>query len=89
MIRLDQFLEREDCQLTTPRGLFIGIYQATNGNPCTTGCAYFEGGKCPAYVALTRKPVIPSSPQGETVREAAVRLGVSVSEIRRQRKARS
>ena len=89
MIRLDQFLEREDCQLANPRDLFIAIHYATGGDPCTTGCAYFEGGKCHAYVALTRKLTILTSPIGETVREAAARLGVSISEIRRQKKATS
>ena len=86
MIRLDQFVEREDCRLVNPEQMFIAIYQATRGDPCTTGCAYFEGGECPAYLALTKKPVVPSSPQGETVREAAQRLGVSISEVRRQRR---
>lgn len=54
---------------------------------CTTGCAYFDGGKCPAHKALTKPAVTLTSPQGETVREAAARLGVSISEIRRRRQA--
>ena len=86
MIRLDQFLERDDCELAKSRGLFIAIHHATNGDPCTTGCAWFDNGKCPAYKALTKPPVVPSSPQGETVRAAAQRLGVSISEVRRQRR---
>lgn len=85
-ITLLQFLESDDCQLAAPAPVFIGIWHATGGDPCTTGCAYFEGGKCPAYRALTKPAVVADSPKGETVREAAARLGVSISEVRRQRK---
>ena len=85
LIALEQFLERDDCRLLDPLPLFIGIHQATNGDPCTTGCAYFDGGKCSAYTALTKPAATPTSPQGETVREAATRLGVSISEMRRRR----
>lgn len=77
-----------DCKLLTPLPLFLGLHQATNGDPCTTGCAYFNGGKCPAYRKLTipSKPEAQQEPQ-ETVRETAARLGISISEVRRRRKA--
>jgi hypothetical protein len=65
---------------------FMAVHIATNGNVCQTGCAWYEGGRCPAYRTLTAKPVLPDAPKGETVREAAARLGVSISEIRRQRR---
>lgn len=86
MITLMQFAERDDCQLAKPVAMFYGLYLVTGGDPCTTGCAYFNGGKCPAYLALTKPSVTATSPQGETVREAAARLGLSISEIRRKRK---
>jgi len=47
------FLETS-CQLAKPFDIFLGLFQATGGNPCTTGCAYFERGKCEAYRQLFR-----------------------------------
>ena len=98
MIRLDQYLERDDCQLATPRDLFIAIYFESNGDPCK-GCAYnglyetepAKKGKCPAYLALngldtgTRAARFNERPQ-ETVHEEAARRGLSISEVRRQRR---
>ena len=82
-----EFLET-DCQLLKPIAIFAGIHQATGGDPCTTGCAYFNGGKCSAY----RKLTIPAKAEAhqepmETVRETAARLGISISEVRRRRRA--
>ena len=77
------------CALAKPIGLFLGIYAATNGNPCTTGCAYYKGGNCPAYQSMNdapQKKAAQQEPQ-ETVREAAARLGISISEVRRRRRA--
>jgi len=81
-----KFLET-DCQLANPVNIFMAIYQATGGHPCTTGCAYFNGGKCPAYLKLNvpAKAEAQQRPQ-ETVRETAVRLGISISEVRRRRR---
>jgi len=78
---------KTDCQLLKPIELFIGLHGATNGDPCTTGCAYFNGGKCAAYRKLTipAKVEAQQEPQ-ETVRETAARLGVSISEVRRRRR---
>lgn len=79
---------KTDCQLLQPMVMFLGIHAATNGDPCTTGCAYFNGGKCPAYRKLTipAKVEAQQEPQ-ETVRETAARLGISISEVRRRRRS--
>ena len=68
--------------------MFIWLHQATGGDPCTTGCAYFKGGTCPAYRKLNTpaKATAGQEPQ-ETVRETAKRLGISISEVRRRRAA--
>lgn len=46
---LDQ-LKQDGCQLVEPKEMFKALMVATMGDPCTTGCTYFEGGKCPAYL---------------------------------------
>ena len=76
------------CELARPDvRMLIGIYDATGGNPCTTGCAYYKGGACPAYRKLTLPVnVAVGQQQGETVREMAARLGISLSEARRRRR---
>lgn len=76
------------CELAKPIGLFLGVFAATNGDPCTTGCAYYKGGNCPAYRAMKdapQKKVAQQEPT-ETVRETAKRLGISISEVRRRRR---
>ena len=82
---MSDFLGTE-CQLLKPVTLFIALYQATKGDPCTKGCAYFEGGKCPAYQALKGASRQTTAEQQETVREYAARLGVSLSEARKMRR---
>ena len=78
------------CELANPIDLFVAVHTFTKGDPCTTGCAYYKGGQCKAYLALNRKeptvkaPVVPE--YGETVKQEAARLGVSISEIRRRRR---
>lgn len=92
MITLMQFMDADRCRLTNTPALFAGLYQSTNGDPCTTGCAYFQGGRCPAYLALTGKPTqakLVATPQDETVRQEAARRGISISEVRRQRNSKN
>ncbi len=43
-------LESDGCQLAYPADLFKGLMAATHGDPCRTGCAYFNDGKCPAFL---------------------------------------
>lgn len=68
---------------------FLAVHRVTVGRVCDTGCAEFNDGKCVAYKALvataTGQPVRVDA--GETVRQEAQRRGLSISEIRRQRRA--
>ncbi len=60
-------LKADGCQLADPPMLFIALCSATANDPCMTGCAYFSGGKCPAYLRNHSKP------RGEdAARQAAV-----------------
>lgn len=86
------------CHLVTETGiasavvLFNSIYQATDGNPCD-GCSYYENGKCEAYKSLLRNrryaprqsPGIPQAAQ-ETVKQEATRRGISLAQVRKERK---
>lgn len=70
--------------------LFDGLFQATNADPCTTGCAYFEGGRCDAYRQILKKRnenknnTIRSL--GESVKDEAARRGISISQVRKERR---
>ena len=68
--------------------MFVFVWLNTHGQVCDTGCAEFDNGKCSAY----RKLIVPAKVEAqqepqETVRETAKRLGISISEVRRRRKA--
>ena len=69
------------------RPAFAFVWIQTTGQVCTTGCAWFDGGKCPAYRKMTipAKAAAQQEPQ-ETVRDTAKRLGISISEVRRRRR---
>ena len=79
-----------NCELANRIDMFVTVHTLTGGNPCTTGCAYYSGGKCRAHLVLNRKeptvkaPVVPE--YSETVKQEADRLGVSISEVRRRRR---
>lgn len=60
------------------------VHGLTGGRLCDTGCVAFRGGKCSAYMRLTRN--LPAQPiSTETVKQEAARLGISISEVRRRR----
>lgn len=87
--RVQDFLNA-GCELASPLTLFLGIYGLTNGKPCE-GCAYdMHGSKCAARKTLFAAPpkALYVAPPTETVREEASRRGISISEVRRQRKGR-
>jgi len=49
---VQMFLEA-GCKLARPHTvIFSEIVKRTNGDPCRTGCAYFDFGKCPAFADL-------------------------------------
>ena len=84
---LGQFMELgADCHLLRPMPLFIAIHEASQGMPCN-GCAYGDHEDCQGKKKLYQpQRAVLVQPQGETVREQAARLGVSISEIRRRRR---
>ncbi len=45
------------CKLADPPMLMIGLMQYSNNEPCLTGCAYLDSGKCPAYQKYHSKPL--------------------------------
>lgn len=67
---------------------FMAVHQATVGRVCDTGCSWYTNGKCAAYRSLTAtaegQSVRPDA--GETVRQEAERRGLSINEVRRQRR---
>jgi len=80
------FLE-STCELKEPARIFFAIYGLTNGHPCP-GCGYDMHGKCKARRELFKAPEVKALIQEptETVRQTAERLGISISEVRRQRR---
>lgn len=64
---------------------FIAVHQATAGRVCDTGCAWYDNGKCASYRGLTHVAKVVAVPS-ETVRDEAARRGLSISEVRRQRR---
>lgn len=79
--------------------MFAGLMFATRLDPCTTGCAAFDNGKCLAYVKYHSVPVnerrtrdarvirATTAPTGESVSQIAKRLGISKNEVRRRKQA--
>lgn len=87
------------CSVLTDSELSRAVY-ATVGSRglglCNKGCFDFKNGACKAYRALSAPAYTPqhdrddaedSSNPNETTREMAQRLGISLSEARRQRAA--
>lgn len=71
MREIQDFLEA-DCPLTKPTlGMFLGVYNATNGDPCRTGCAYFRGGQCPSFKVLFPGITVPTPKTTKKVDGAA------------------
>lgn len=63
----------------------VAMVTIANGKVCDTGCYAFSSGNCKAYKRLITENKTPSSPP-ETVKEEAKRRGVSINEVRRQRR---
>lgn len=77
------------CGLATPWIVFVGLFYATGGDPCRTGCVHFNSGKCLGYVALIRDS---GSPKKETKKrtnaDIAAELHCSKRQVSKMRKAR-
>jgi hypothetical protein len=65
----------------------IAVHGITGGRVCDTGCHLFNNGYCRAYKNLTRNLKASIQPT-ETVRAEATRRGVSINEVRRNRRKR-
>jgi len=83
-----------DCHLAKNSiEIFMGLHEATNGDPCTTGCTWFDGGKCQEYQRVTNLSAHAGQRRTEithkTNQEIANELGISkrqVSKLRKQAK---
>jgi hypothetical protein len=36
----------KNCKLFDPPMIFVGLFYATGGDPCHTGCCYFDNNEC-------------------------------------------
>lgn len=68
--------------------LMLGVHGITDGRVCDTGCHAFNNGGCQAYKILTQPTLrkVTSEIKTETVKEESLRRGISISEVRRQRR---
>jgi hypothetical protein len=67
----------------------LAVHGITNGKVCDTGCSRFNGGNCPAYKDLVKSKLVvgpPHNSQYETVRQEASRRGISISQVRKERR---
>lgn len=77
-----------DCkQFDLDSEFFFGLWRATNEDPCTTGCAYYDGGSCPGYKRIDRGKPKPKPMFKLTNVECAKKLSVSKRQISKMRKA--
>lgn len=69
-------------------GIMMAVHKATTGKVCDSGCAVFNEGTCHAYRKLILLDRLGKSPvkQQETVKQEATKRGISISEVRRQRR---
>jgi hypothetical protein len=64
---------------------FAFVHEKTNGRVCT-GCGEYNNGRCPAYLKLLKDSPVAGQEPGETVRQTAERLGITIAEVRRRRR---
>ena len=55
--------DHKTCELLEPIEIFFYIHTQTGGNPCQTGCTWFEGGTCPGYKRLENKSLSNETPR--------------------------
>lgn len=78
-----------NCQLSASgRLLFLHLMRATNNNPCTTGCAWYNDGNCPDYQKIKREQPVKGMPTvyEETNAQMAKRLGITKRQASKIRK---
>ena len=66
------------------------LHGFTNGKMCDTGCPVYNNGNCAAYKKMTARYEVKTKPSPlpriETVRNEAKRRGVSIKQVRRERR---
>ena len=80
---IEQYLDAGCEELKLP--VMMAVHMLTRGKVCDTGCHAFNGGACKAYKNLVKGQTAISQPT-ETVREEAARRGVTIAEVRRDRR---
>ncbi len=82
---LTEYMDAGCMQMEIPK-LGAALHAYTHGKMCD-GCPAYHGGKCESLRKMQRpenKSI--QSPAGETVRQEAARRGISINEVRRQRR---
>ena len=64
--------------------LGLALYNKLNGALCNPECPAFQNGSCKSYKMMHRG-TITQPVSTETVREQAKRLGISISQVRRNK----
>jgi len=73
------------CELFHPYYIFRVIHEQTNGDPCTTGCVYFDEGGCSGYKNL-KKASNPALPIYMTNAEIAAEMNCTPRQVSKMRK---
>ena len=69
--------------------IFLGLWRATNGDICETGCPYFNNGRCRGYLELKGTKIINSAkpkPPEFTNADLAKKFGVSKRQVSKMRR---
>lgn len=71
------------------RGMFIGLWRITQGDPCETGCPRFNCGTCNGYkkVAHAKSNVKQSPFSHQTNKQIADKFGISKRQVSKLRKS--
>ena len=85
MINIEDF-DPVHCSLAANWHIFKALYDVTSGDPCRTGCAWYQGGKCPEFQRLTNIKTKPKTPTW-TNAEIAKELNCSTRAVAKKRKA--
>ena len=76
------------CNLIDSKVIFFALLQETNGNPCETGCAWFDMGRCQGYVRLKQSHTPDSRPRTRpTNAQIAKERGISKRQVSKLRKS--
>ena len=86
---LHEYTQSGCMQFEAPE-LGFALFNITNGVMCE-GCPAFHNGRCPSFQKMIATHPLTTQPAAEpveTVRQEAARRGLSISEVRRQRRSR-